>query len=341
MIANLLTVVLVVACFVGISLLKKIQKNGLITLKEEAAQFELEQMDKESSGEEINMDNMEEKMNNIMAASGPKIISAACAGVVIVVNALLLNVVRRFALFEKNHTQTSMNVSVAFKLTIARFINSSLVLVYANWDGDWFKQGSLVYDATILCISLAFTYPITYALNIAGLVKSFKKWRAKSDENITQREANILCEGVPLDVANNISNYMNCVMTCIFYSPIIPHAVPIALMGSCISYWSYKYNLLRNHNNPDMLSEFMTTFFANMMPFVGLLWAFSFSFFIEVIMSHRKMSGSLISMVKNLKGNNFDEKASGDLMAPNVQMIPLVALFISCLCIVLPFRLVI
>jgi len=212
-----------------------------------------------------------------------------------------------------------MNVSVAFKLTIARFINSSLVLVYANWDGDWFKQGSLVYDATILTLSLAFTYPVTYMLDIPGWVKSIKKCRAKgNDASITQREANTMCEGVPLDVANNISNYMNCVMTCVFYSPLIPHAIPIALVGSCVSYWSYKYNLLRRHTNPDMLSEFMTTFFANMMPFVGLLWAISFSFFIETIMSHRKMSGSLLEMAKNLKGNNFETAQKGDLIPPNV-----------------------
>ena len=174
-IANLLTVVLVIACFVGISLLKKIQKNGLITLKEEAEQFQLEQLTKEESGIDTGKVSVEEKMNNIMAASGPKIISILCSGVVVLVNALLLNVVRRFALFEKNHTQTSMNVSVAFKLTIARFINSSLVLVYANWDGDWFKQGSLVYDATILTLSLAFSYPITYLLGIGSWVKSFKR----------------------------------------------------------------------------------------------------------------------------------------------------------------------
>jgi hypothetical protein len=49
-IANLLTVVLVIACFVGISLLKKIQKNGLITLKEEAEKFQLEQLAKEEAG---------------------------------------------------------------------------------------------------------------------------------------------------------------------------------------------------------------------------------------------------------------------------------------------------
>ena len=167
---------------------------------------------------------------------------------VVVVNALLLIVIRKFALFEKKHTLTDMNVAVAFKLTIARFFNSSLVLVFANNNAEnWFKAGNLVYDASILILSLAFTYPTTYFLNIPGWIKWFKKCRAKSNPNITQMEANALCEGTPVDAANNISNYMNLVITCIFYSPLIPHAIPIAMVGSIYSYWVYKYMFLRKH----------------------------------------------------------------------------------------------
>jgi len=34
-----------------------------------------------------------------------------------------------------------------------------------------------------------------------------------------------------------------------------------------------------------MFSDFMATFFANAMPYIGLLWAVSFAFFIEFIMT--------------------------------------------------------
>jgi hypothetical protein len=39
---------------------------------------------------------------------------------------------------------------------------------------------------------------------------------------LTQKEANALCEGGTIDAANVISNYLNMVMTCVFYSPILP-----------------------------------------------------------------------------------------------------------------------
>ena len=46
---------------------------------------------------------------------------------------------------------------------------------------------------------------------------------AKGEEcALTQREANQLCEGAQVDAANLISNFMNMVMTCMFYSVIIP-----------------------------------------------------------------------------------------------------------------------
>jgi len=58
--------------------------------------------------------------------------------------------VRRFSLFERHHTYTEMQISIAFKLTVARFCNSTFVLLGANViTGDyssnkWFNGGNLV-----------------------------------------------------------------------------------------------------------------------------------------------------------------------------------------------------
>ena len=59
---------------------------------------------------------------------------------VIVINGLLVFVMRKISLGEEHSTTTNMNVSVAVKLTIARFLNSSLVLLFVNNDpSKWFK----------------------------------------------------------------------------------------------------------------------------------------------------------------------------------------------------------
>jgi hypothetical protein len=87
-----------------------------------------------------------------------------------------------------------MNVSVALKLTIARFFNSSLILVLVNSDPKlWYGGGSLAYDATILSITLALQTPMMDIINYPYYVKKIKIWIQKSkgeDCKLTQREAN-------------------------------------------------------------------------------------------------------------------------------------------------------
>lgn len=176
-----------------------------------------------------------------------------------------------------------MNISVALKLTVARFLNSSLILVIVNSDSTyWFTGGNLAYDASVLVGVLAFQTPIMELIGIPTLVKKIKICLQKNkgeDCKMTQREANILCEGPQIDVANKISNFMNMVMTCMFYSPLIPQAIPLAFVSSFLTYWTTKYNLLRRHKMPDMFSELMATFFANVLPWFMLVWALSYFFF--------------------------------------------------------------
>jgi hypothetical protein len=90
----------------------------------------------------------------------------------------------------------------------------------------------------------------------------------------------VLCEGGTIDVANAISNYMNMVMTCCFYAPLLPQAIPIAFLGSAAGYWATKYNLLRRCKMPDAFSELMASFFGNLMPWLVLANALSAYFFI-------------------------------------------------------------
>jgi len=145
---------------------------------------------------------------------------------VIIVNGLLVFVMRRFSTLEEHSTLTNVNVSVAVKLTIARFLNSSLVLLFVNHDADrWFKNGNLAYDATVLIGLLAVQAPLKTLLWPFGLLKKIKVCLAKrkgKDCKLTQREANMLMEGTTTDVANSISEFLNMIMTCVFYSPILP-----------------------------------------------------------------------------------------------------------------------
>lgn len=205
-------------------------------------------------------------------------VSAASSVAIYVVNASLRFIIRRLTLKERHSSITRLNVSVGLKLTMARFINSSLLLVIINFEyaTKWFDRAGLVYDATVLMLLMAVTDPILYFLNIPGIVKWFKILGEKSKGNdckLTQQEANMLHEGSEIDVANNLSQYFTLIATCFFYGPIIPLAVPICLVGSLLNYNVQKYMLLRKHKTPEMLTRTLGTFFANLMPFIILVQA--------------------------------------------------------------------
>lgn len=96
-------------------------------------------------------------------------------------NYIFVIVFRKFSQAESHETLTKLNVSVAIKLTIARFLNSSMVLVVANYDARyWFKDGSLVYDATVLIFFMAFLNPLYMVMDPWGCYKKRQISKAKA-----------------------------------------------------------------------------------------------------------------------------------------------------------------
>lgn len=93
-------------------------------------------------------------------------------------------------------------------------------------------------------------------------------------------------------------------MTCIFYSPIIPLAIPLAFVGSFFNYWVYKYMLLRKHKMPEMFSDTMATFFSDFMPIVLIVWGLAFCIFVDRITKayHTEFKTALESEVEYFSG---------------------------------------
>ena len=83
---------------------------------------------------------------------------------------------RRLSLSEKHSSVTKLNVSIGLKLTIARFINSSLILLIINFDvaTQWFDRAGMAYDATVLMMCMAFIDPVVYFISPPTLIKWYK-----------------------------------------------------------------------------------------------------------------------------------------------------------------------
>ena len=92
------------------------------------------------------------------------------------------------------------------------------------------------------------------------------------------------------------------VMTCMFYSVIIPTAIPLAMIATLISYWVTKYYMLRRYKMPDMLSKLIATFFSNLMPWFICFWSFWALNIININSSHFKTNIISIDSFATLAG---------------------------------------
>lgn len=81
---------------------------------------------------------------------------------------------------EKHETYTAYNLSVAFKLTFARFINTSIVPIVVNVAANrWFVDGGLVSDIFYIMISISFLDPILYAFDPFYVIRMLKRVMAR------------------------------------------------------------------------------------------------------------------------------------------------------------------
>ena len=99
-------------------------------------------------------------------------INIAASFVVVIINNSLRLVVRKFSISEKHLTLTSFNISVAFKLTMARFINTSIIPLFVNYSfSEYYKPGGLVNDIFFLIVAISFFDPLTYLFDVFYFIR--------------------------------------------------------------------------------------------------------------------------------------------------------------------------
>lgn len=99
-------------------------------------------------------------------------LSFLCSFVIIIVNTSLRTIVRTLSIKESHETYTEYNLSVAFKLTFCRFVNTAIVPVIVNLTSDrWFVDGGLVTDIFSIMISVSFIDPVMCILDVGAVMR--------------------------------------------------------------------------------------------------------------------------------------------------------------------------
>jgi hypothetical protein len=159
---------------------------------------------------------------------------------------------------------------LALKLSLVKFLNTSVIYAAVHSSAEnWFESGNLVNDVvTVLCFA-AFAPLINLVVVFVTVLiqKCIICKQQCSDEKITQRQANKMSEAPPLDVENNISDFMNLVLSCLFYSPLLPFALPLCVIGCMFNYFATKFLLSNCHKMPLDFGSDLTIFFSDILPF--------------------------------------------------------------------------
>lgn len=191
---------------------------------------------------------------------------------VVFVNVVLGRVVRILSAYEKHETYSKYHLSVSVKLTIALFINTGIVPLFVNFGRkNYFDQGGLMVDIFYNTFTIAFISPIFYYFNPIYFWKKWSFYREEKrgeDSKLTQRQANLLVEGPPLDMAQRYANTMLLFCLTVFYTFPLPITPLFALGGTIFQYWLEKYILLRRHKIPEQMGATMAQVSSNMIPYL-------------------------------------------------------------------------
>lgn len=194
---------------------------------------------------------------------------------IIIINFILGRLTRYFSSFERPHSITDYNTSVAIKLTYAMFFNTALITLIVNydWKKDWFTSGGLIVDATYILFSNAFLSPLIYLFSPIILIRIMKKRKAAKAEYISQSDANQIFENPEVDMAQRYANAGKTILLTLLYTPILPSAILISSAGILFEYWISKYLLLRRHTWPKRLSGELSQIMLHVIPMSVLLYS--------------------------------------------------------------------
>ena len=100
---------------------------------------------------------------------------------------------------------------------------------------------------------------------------------------MTQAEANKYYEGEAFDLTYNMATLMNTVLSCLWFSPIAPFAIPFAVAAIWVNYFVTKFLVVYYHKRPESYGKELVQYFTGVLPSMVSVWFFGMLFFFTSI----------------------------------------------------------
>ena len=154
-------------------------------------------------------------------------------------NASLSAIFRFIAEKEKFPSYTEKCVSIAWRISLGQWFNSSFVIVISTfiihgsragnyvWDED-----GIVNDAFYVLIANWYVHPLLNFFNLPEIIRQWKMYKIKKNpKGFTQQEANKAFEGIQPEIADWYADACSSLMNALFFMPIMPYALIIGALN--------------------------------------------------------------------------------------------------------------
>ncbi|CAD8173577.1 unnamed protein product [Paramecium pentaurelia] len=207
-------------------------------------------------------------------------IGFASSILILIINKILAKMIIRFAELEQQATRTDYNISVAYKMGVAQFLNTAILTLIINLfiqenisslDQAIWQTGGLNSDVMLIFITNSIMPWLTQLIDINYFYKLYVRQKIiKQGENCkyTQNEANKAFEGPSIDLSQKYANLCKTLMFTFLYSALLPIGVCFTFISIICLYWAEKYLLVRRDSKPaptgSAMAEAMVAFYIEL-----------------------------------------------------------------------------
>lgn len=193
---------------------------------------------------------------------------------IFIVNVLIEFYIDVSTTYERQTSYTDQELSVTFKMSLLKFLNTCLVPLIGNlYSDNWFENHGLVEEVFFVVIFMAIGEQIRVIFNIdymfKFLLRNIEKWKGEKSE-ITQRQANILFENDETELSKTMSVILMFVFTVLFYWSIIPGLSIFGIINVILTYWVLKVVIIRRKISKGNINADLFTSWSNALS-IGVL----------------------------------------------------------------------
>lgn len=179
--------------------------------------------------------------------------------VIVVINILFKLSLVRLSFWEKRLSHTETNTSMVFKISVAYFVNTAILILIVNlaikyriWTSD-----GLLGNVQVIQIVSMFTSSVFDLLNPFYFYRKFKRWyydreirQSYKNNSVVQYDLNAASEGQIFSISDKYCFLFKLISVVFFFQTIMPYLHIMGVIELLITYWVQKYILVKRAQRP-------------------------------------------------------------------------------------------